>query len=114
MVVAIKSLSGGQPTGITALATASFINTTASPNNVIAGSWPASTAPFALRKGKTAFVGFSDRVGAETHDGSHTFPPVIGFRLLFSRDARSVDVLLGRRAQHKLRLIQGLLIPWAA
>ena len=114
MVVAIKSLSGVQPTGITALAPASFINTTASPTNVIAGSWPASTAPFALRKGKTAFVGFSDRVGAETHDGSRTYLPPIGFRLLFFRDTRPVDILLGRPAQHKLRLIQGLLIPWAA
>src|SRR5215472_4105158 len=57
---AIASLSGGQPTGVTLLATTVRISTVASPANSNRTSCPASLSAADQANGKFARVGFSE------------------------------------------------------
>src|SRR5260370_22934948 len=54
------SLSGGQPTGTTALAVALRISEVASPRRKICTSWPASASASPCKKGNAALVGWSE------------------------------------------------------
>src|SRR3954467_11472375 len=60
IVFAMISLSGGQPTGVTAFIVSLRIKLTASPSRKICTSCPASAKALAWRKAKAAFVGSSE------------------------------------------------------